>query len=169
MPNQKTLKNLQEAVSMELTAMHQYQLHASVLSDWGMDLLAAKMREEMLEELGHSDEYVSRIIFLKGEPELTLQKTPVRAGSLKEMFELDLADEHEAIQFYTGAAKQAYDENDLGTRMLFERIAIDEEGHIGWLDLQLDLLKRMGEPAYISKHISAPGEVGQAQQARPLQ
>ncbi|TWT80154.1 Bacterioferritin [Planctomycetes bacterium CA13] len=162
MSHKQTLKNLQSAVSMELTAMHQYQLHASVLDDWGMDLLATKMREEMQEELGHSDEFISRIIFLKGEPDLTLQKTPVRAGSLKEMFELDLADEQEAIQFYTASAKQAADENDLGSRMLFERIALDEEGHIGWLELQLDLLQRMGEPAYISKHISAPGDVGDA-------
>jgi hypothetical protein len=31
---------------------------------------------------------------------------------------------------------------------------------MGWLELQLDLdlLKRMDEPAYISKHMSAPGE-----------
>ncbi len=157
MSKQETLKNLQTAVSMELTALHQYQLHASVLDEWGMDRLAAKMREEMQEELGHSDDYLARIMFLHGEPELTLQKTPVRAHSLKDMFELDLADEREAISFYTAAAKQASEDGDLGSRMLFERIAIDEEGHIAWLELQLDLLKRMGEPAYISKHMSAPG------------
>jgi bacterioferritin len=154
MSQKKTLKNLQTGVSMELTAMHQYQLHASVLDDWGMNRLASKMREEMQEELGHSDEFIARIMFLKGQPELTLQKTPVRAESLKAMFELDLADEREALSFYVAASKQAADENDLGTRMLFERIAIDEEGHIGWLELQLDLLNRIGEPAYISKYIS---------------
>ena len=142
--------------------MHQYQLHASVLDDWGMNRLASKMREEMQEELGHSDEFIARIMFLHGEPELVLQKTPVRADSLKGMFELDLADEREAIDFYVAAAKQAGEDGDLGSRMLFERIAIDEEGHIGWLELQLDLLRRMGEPAYISKHISAPGEDEQA-------
>lgn len=154
----ETLKNLQTALSMELTAMHQYQLHASVLDDWGIDRLASKMRQEMQEEVGHSDEYLARIIFLSGQPELTLQKTPVVANSLKEMFELDLADEKEAITFYTQAASQAGAEGDLGSRMLFERIAIDEEGHIGWLDLQLSLLQRMGEPAYIAKHMSADGE-----------
>jgi bacterioferritin len=158
MSRKETLKNLQTGVSMELTAMHQYQLHASVLDDWGMNRLATKMREEMQEELGHSDAFIERIIFLKGDPELTLQKAPVRAETLKGMFELDLADEREAIDFYISAARQAAEESDLGSRMLFERIAIDEEGHIGWLELQLDLLRRMGEPAYISKHISAPGE-----------
>lgn len=160
MSNNETLQNLQTALSMELTAAHQYQLHASVLNDWGMDRLAIKMREEMQEELGHSDEYISRIMFLKGKPSLVLAKTPELAESLVQMFETDLTDEKEAIAFYTSAARQAADAGDIGTRTLFERIVMDEEGHMAWLELQLELVKRMGESAYISKHISAPGEDG---------
>lgn len=149
----RTIENLQRALSMELTATHQYQLHACVLDDWGMDLLAGKMREELQEELGHSEEFLVRILFLKGDPKLSLQKTPVRAKSLKEMFETDLADEQEAIDFYTTASMQAAEDRDIGSRQLFERIAIDEEGHASWLELQLDLLERMGEPAYIAKYM----------------
>jgi len=55
MAHEKTLKNLQKALSMELSAAHQYQLHAHVLDDWGIDRLAAKMREEFQEELEHSN------------------------------------------------------------------------------------------------------------------
>lgn len=157
-----TLKNLQTALAMELTATHQYQLHASVLSDWGIDRLAAQMREEMQEEQGHSDDYIARIMFLKGEPDLKFAKPPVVAESLAQMFDADLADEKEAITFYTSAARQAYEAGDIGTQSLFERIVMAEEGHMAWLELQLDLLKRMGEPAYISKHISAPGEEDKA-------
>ena len=154
MTKTQTIENLQRALSMEMTAMHQYQLHACVLDDWGMDLLANKMREEMREELGHSEEFMVRILFLKGDPNLAFQKAPVRATSLKEMFETDLADEKEAIEFYTSASIAANDDRDIGTRQLFERIAIDEEGHASWLELQLDLLQRLGEPAYITKHMS---------------
>lgn len=157
MAKEKTKQNLQTALSMELTAMHQYQLHACVLDDWGMDLLASKMREEMLEEMGHSEEFLVRLLFLKGEPRVEHEKLPKRANSLKEMFELDLADESEAIEFYTKASVEAAQEGDIGGRQLFERIALDEEGHMSWLELQLDLLERMGEPAYISKHMPVPG------------
>lgn len=146
--------NLQKALAMELSAMHQYQLHACVLDDWGLDLLATKMRSEMREELGHSEQFVVRILFLKGDPQMSFEKQPVRAASLKEMFETDLADEKRAIEFYTQASVTAAAENDIGTRQLFERIAVDEEQHMNWLELQLDLLKRMGEPAYIAKHMS---------------
>ena len=143
---------------MELTATHQYQLHASVLDNWGLNLLASKMREEMQEELVHSNEFVDRIMFLKGTPELTLAKTPQMADSLAAMFQADLDDEREAIQFYTVAAKEAADAGDIGSRTLFERVLLDEEQHMGWLELQLELIQRMGEPTYIAKHISAPGE-----------
>lgn len=157
MAHEETLKNLQKALSMELSAAHQYQLHAHVLEDWGIDRLAGKMREEMEEELGHSDAYIERIMFLKGDPEMRFDKPPARAQSLVDMFEADLADEKEAIEFYTKAARQAAEEGDVGSRVLFEKIVLDEEGHMAWLELQLDLISRMGEPAYIAKHMSAPG------------
>jgi len=158
MNRETTLKNLQTALAMELTAAHQYQLHASLLSAWGMDRLAAKMRREMQEELGHSEDYLTRIMFLKGEPKLVFATPPVVCKSLVQMFESDLAAEKGAIAFYASAARQAADIDDIGTGSIFERIVMDEEAHMGWLELQLDLLKRMGEPAYISKHMSAPGE-----------
>ncbi|TWU47054.1 bacterioferritin [Rubripirellula reticaptiva] len=154
MTQNDTIQNLQRALSMELTAMHQYQLHACVLDEWGMGKLATKMREELQEELGHSEEFLVRLLFLNAEPSLNLEKTPVRATTLKQMFETDLADEKEAVDFYTTASMQAGEARDIGTRQLFERIAIDEEGHVGWLELQLDLLERMGEPAYIAQHMS---------------
>ena len=154
MSKTNTLKNLQTALGMELTAAHQYQLHACVLDEWGMGLLAAKMREEMQEELGHSELFLVRLLFLKGDPQIQFAKPPVRAQSLKEMFETDLKDEKDAIVFYTKASVQAMEESDIGSRQLFERIAMEEESHMSWLDLQLDLLKRMGEPAYIAKYMS---------------
>jgi bacterioferritin len=152
--NTETISNLQKALAMELTAMHQYQLHACVLDDWGLDLLATKMRAELQEEFVHSEQFLVRILFLKGDPQLSFEKQPVRAASLMDMFATDLADEKQAIEFYTQASVKASAENDIGTRQLFERIAVDEEQHMNWLELQLDLLKRMGEPAYIAKHMS---------------
>ena len=154
----ESLKNLQTALSMELSAATQYLLHAHVLDDWGLDKLADKMREEMQEELGHAGRFVDRILFLGGDPVMTPEKTPVRAKTLKEMFETDKADEKNAISFYTSAARAAYETDDIGSRALFEEIALDEEGHWGWLDLQLDLLERMGEPAFVSKYMSADAE-----------
>ncbi len=45
------------------------------------------------------------------------------------------------------------EDGDIGTSTIFERIALDEEQHMSWLELQLDLLQRMGEPAFIAKYV----------------
>lgn len=156
--NQTSLEHLQRALSMELTAANQYLLHSHVLDDWGLDLLAAKMREEMTEELGHASGFIERILFLGGKPDLTPEKTPVQAESLEEMFSADLADEKEAIQFYSEAAVKAMETGDIGTRVVFENAVLDEEGHMAWLDLQLDLLKRLGEATFITKNMSDVGK-----------
>ncbi len=153
--NSKVLEHLQQALSMELAAIHQYMLHAHVLEDWSIAGLAAQMREEMSEEQGHADEFTRRIMFLEGDPVIKAAKTPARASSLGELFLADLRDEQQAISFYSAAAKNASEVGDIGSRVLFERIALDEEGHMTWLKAQLDLLKRMGEPAYIAHHLTA--------------
>lgn len=160
MTNATTLKNLNTALQMEMTAAHQYQLHAHVLDDWGLDKLAAQMRGEQAEEIGHSDRFLARILFLRGEPEIAFAKSPKRAASLKEMFESDLADEEEALKFYVQAAREADAEGDLGSRKLFEDIALEEEGHKAWLELQLDLIERIGEANYSSRLMSLGAEDG---------
>ena len=154
MSNENTMENLQKALQMELTAAHQYQLHAHVLDDWGLDRLAAQMREEMQEELGHSNEFIERIIFLNGKPEIEFAKKPQQASTLAKMFSEDLADEEGAIAFYTKAAQQANEVGDIGTRTLFEKVLLEEEGHKSWLELQLSLLERLGEKAFSARYVS---------------
>ena len=114
--NTSSLPALQKALSMELAASQQYLLHAHVLEDWGLGKLAATMREEMHEELGHAGQFIDRILFLGGNPEMVPAKTPVRAQSLKERFEVDRADEAEAIEVYSTAAAEAGTANDIGSR-----------------------------------------------------
>jgi len=153
--NADTVAHLQRALAMELAAVNQYLLHAHTLDNWGLDKLAGKMREEMQEELGHAGQFIERLTFLGADPVLEPAKTPQRAPNLKAMFEADLADEKDAIAFYTEAAEAA-GPRDVGSRKLFEDTVLDEEGHMSWLELQLDLLERMGDGAFIAKHMSGP-------------
>ena len=120
MTNDAICKQLNTALQMEMTAAHQYQLHAHVLEDWGLDKLAQTMRGEFEEELVHSGRFMARILELGGEPEVAFAATPKVSKTLKEMFESDLKDEKEAIVFYTQASKAAYEADDLATKALFE-------------------------------------------------
>ncbi len=154
----KVVENLQKGLAMELAAINQYFLHALVAEDWGLDKLAARMREEMEEEMGHAERFARRIVFLGENPDVAPEKAPHRAQELQDMFESDLRDEEDAIKFYTKASRVADEADDIGSRDIFEAIAVEEEGHKQWLELQLSLLKRMGEPNYIAMHMGEPTE-----------
>lgn len=152
--NSRSLANLQKALSMEMTAIHQYLLHAHVLEDWGIDVLATKMRQEMTDELNHAGRFIDRILYLDGTPEITAAKPPIRAEALTALFAADLEEETQAIAFYAEAAMDADEDRDVGTRILFEDILLEEEGHKDWLAQQLGLLDRMGEPTYMVQNMS---------------
>ena len=157
----KVLQNLQRALTMELTAIHQYLLHSHVVADWGLDKLAASMRAEMQEELTHANDLIERIMFLDGEPDVSALESIGRAQTIKDMFEIDLQDEYEARSFYTKAATEADKAGDIGSRDLFTRLVHDEEGHIDWIETQLGLLQKLGEPTYLQTQMG--GADGQAE------
>jgi bacterioferritin len=151
---QRSIHNLQTALGMEMAAVHQYLLHAHVLDDWGLDRLSARMREEMQEELEHAEKLADRILFLGGDPKVSEAKAPQRAGRLPALFSSDLEEERASIAFYTEAANAAREDGDVGTRVLFEKLILDEEGHAEWLDLQLSLVERLGEALYSVRQMS---------------
>ncbi|GHB44904.1 bacterioferritin [Pseudovibrio japonicus] len=144
----KVLEYLNKALRHELTAVNQYWLHYRLLEDWGFTKLAKKEREESIEEMEHADKLIERIIFLEGHPNLqTLD--PLRIGQdLKECIECDLAGEYSARALYKEAREVCRDEGDYVTMKLFEDLMADEEGHIDFLETQMELIEKIGIERY---------------------
>jgi bacterioferritin len=144
----KVIEYLNAALRSELTAVSQYWLHYRLQEDWGYGRIAAKSREECIEEMHHADKMIARIIFLGGHP--NLQKLdPLRIGqSLRETLEADLAAEHDARALYIEARDHCESVKDYVTKALFEELITDEEGHIDFLETQIDLFDRLGEANY---------------------
>jgi bacterioferritin len=146
--DKKVIEYLNAALRSELTAVSQYWLHYRLQDDWGLGHLAAKSRAESIEEMNHADRLIERIIFLEGHP--NLQKLdPLRIGqNAKETMECDLAGEHDARTLYIEARDHCESVGDYVTKALFEALIADEEGHIDFLETQLDLLDRLGDAQY---------------------
>lgn len=146
--DEKVIEYLNAALRSELTAVSQYWLHYRLQADWGIGALASKSRAESIEEMHHADKLIDRIIFLGGHP--NLQKLdPLRIGQdVKETLECDLAAEHEARTLYIAAREHCESVNDYVTKDLFEELIADEEGHIDYLETQLELLGRIGMERY---------------------
>ena len=146
--NQKVIDRLNEALFLELGAVNQYWLHYRLLEDWGYGLLAKKEREESLEEMVHADKIIERIIFLEGHPNLQTV-APLKIGqNVKEVLEADLEGEHTARDSYMESYKICDAEGDFVTKKIFEELLQDEEGHIDFLETQLELLGTLGEEKY---------------------
>ena len=144
----KVIDHLNKALRMELTAVSQYWLHFRLLKDWGYGKLAAKMREESIEEMVHADKLIDRIIFLEGHPNLQ-SLDPLRIGeNVREVLKCDLAGELEAVEFYRMARKDCMELGDYVSMDVFQGLLTDEEGHVDYLETQLELMDAIGEQNY---------------------
>ncbi|SMO35960.1 bacterioferritin [Paracoccus laeviglucosivorans] len=144
----KVIEYLNAALRSELTAVSQYWLHYRLQEDWGYGRIADKSRAESIEEMHHADRLIQRIIFLEGHP--NLQKLdPLRIGqNLKETLEADLAGEHDARTLYIEARDHCESVGDYVSKLLFEDLIQDEEGHIDFLETQLQLHDQIGAQNY---------------------
>ncbi len=146
--NKKIIDRLNEALKLELGAVNQYWLHYRMLANWGYTKLAKKERAESIEEMHHADKLIDRIIFLEGLPNLQ-HVAPLMIGeNLKEVLECDLKGEHIARESYAKSREICREAGDYVTMQLFEELLKDEEGHIDFLETQLDLLSRIGVENY---------------------
>lgn len=154
----KVLDYLNRGLRSELTAINQYWLHYRILDDWGYKELAKTWRKESIEEMGHADRFVERILFLDGFPNLQVLD-PLRIGqNVKEILECDLAAEYDARNLYQEAAIYCDSVGDKVSKNLFESLMADEEHHIDFLETQLTLVEQVGVQLYAQKHIGGLDE-----------
>ena len=139
---------LNDALKHELGAVNQYWLHYRMLDNWGFTKLAKKERKELIEEMQHADKLVDRIIFLEGLPNLQYIAPLMIGQNIKEVLECDLKGEFNARDLYTRPARSAAQHEDLVSMQLFEDLLKDEEGHIDFLETQLDLMDKIGVQNY---------------------
>ena len=154
----KVIDYLNRAIRSELTAVSQYWLHYRLQEDWGLGKMAAKSREESIEEMHHADKLIARVLLLGGHP--NLQKLdPLRIGqTARETLEADLAAEEEARALYKEARDYCNSAGDYISMKLFEELLADEEGHIDFLETQLGLHDRIGAEKYEQLNASTMDE-----------
>ena len=149
----KVIEYLNQGLRHELTAVNQFWLHYRLFDNWGYNELAKKWRKESIEEMEHADRFVDRILFLEGFPNMQ-DLNPLRVGqNVQEILASDLAAEYEARSLYQDAAAYCEGVNDRVTKNLFEELMADEEGHIDFLETQLELIRQVGVQLYAQKHI----------------
>ncbi|KQU52662.1 bacterioferritin [Bosea sp. Leaf344] len=151
--DKKVIEYLNRGLRSELTAINQYWLHYRMLDNWGLKDMAKTWKKESIEEMVHADRFVDRILFLEGFP--NMQKLDaLRIGeNVKEVIEADLKAEIEARALYQEASTYCREVHDYPSEELFRNLMKDEEGHIDFLETQLELITRIGLELYTQKHM----------------
>ena len=153
--NEEVLQLLNALLTNELTAINQYFIHAKMCENWGYDRLAAKVREESIDEMRHADLVISRILFLEGVPNLQRYHKIHVGETVKEQLESDLQLEYAAIAFLNQGVEAARKVADNATEDLLTRILVSEEQHADWLETQLELIRQVGEQNYLAQQMKA--------------
>lgn len=152
----EVIEFLNEQLTGELTAINQYFLHAKMQENFGWPKLAEYTRHESFDEMKHAEVLTDRILFLEGLPNYQ-RLFHVRIGqTVTEMFQADRQVEVEAIDRLRRGIDIMRTKGDITSAKIFESILKDEEEHIDYLETQLELLEKLGEPLYIAQLVKQP-------------
>ena len=88
--NPKVLKELNDALREELTAINQYFLHAEMCENWGYKKLGDYIKKQSIDEMKHAEVLIERVLFLDGTPSMQPLQLNV-GGTVRQMIESDLA------------------------------------------------------------------------------
>ena len=151
--DREIINALNEVLAAELVAINQYFLHAKMCQNWGYHRLAKHSRDESIDEMKHAEQLSERILFLEGLPNFQrLDKLNI-GQTVPEQLQSDLNLEYAASKRLNGYISLCRDKGDSVTEELFRNILKGEEEHIDWLETQLALIQKLGEPLYLSQQL----------------
>ncbi len=126
--SEKLIDMLNQAIARELQVSIQYMWqHVRIGGPYAASI-GGVLKGTAITEMKHAEAIAERVDYLGGVP--TTKPAPITVGEeWREMLQLDLKAEEEAIAMYKEIIGLARQEGDIVTAKMFESILADEEEH----------------------------------------
>lgn len=147
------VEHLNQVVRAELTAIHQYLLHAALCKNWGYDRLHDHYSHLAHEEVEHASGLIDHVLYLDGAPDVEHLDAVAQGRDVGALFQADLDFEREDVELLRKAIAHCVKVSDFTTRHLLEEMVVDSEEHVDWFETQLRTIKQVGLENYLSEQI----------------
>lgn len=144
---------LNKILTANLTAINQYFVHAKMCEQWGYERLHEHVCKRSFDEMKDADEIIEHILYLEGVPNMQRLGTVHVGETVSEQLKLDLKAEQEMLQAYAEGVAHCAKVGDYTTRHMLEDMQKDTDGHIDWIETQLELINQIGLEQYLSEQI----------------
>ena len=141
----KSIELLNKAVADELSAVHQYMYFHFHCDDMGYDPLSLLFKQTAIQEMMHVERLAERILFLKGEVNMSPSAGVSRIHDVKAMLETARKMEQGSAHDYNIWANECSANADSMSKKLFEDLVMEEETHYDQYDTELENLAKFGE------------------------
>jgi bacterioferritin len=151
--NVQVIIALNHVLATKLTAINQLYLHGRMGINWGFKRLGSKITKQSIEVMKHASTLTDRILLLEGLP--NLQKlNPLTIGEdVEEQLQNDLQMAKNDVVVLRDAIALCTNLGDHGSREMLDKILVDDEEFLDWLEEQGELLVAVGKSNYLATQV----------------